>query len=394
MRARSNSASAGFEGLTQLRTTLFETGNADATRSAARAVSTGWAATAQIISRRHVDDPASVSTEALLEAVVTDRHLAAVEPSADQAVVELSVLPGATACGAEPARLLAATAINEGLVLARGTVRYRVLAAVGDCLVQRDSEDFARVLMRCVLGAGCITAEEEAGTVIDRRRFLAAAGADDDGGGGLLCLDGVANLAPALANEGVQLADGLAQGLDVVGGDGVVGGTLDLIGDEVEGEAERTRCHDLDRGLGVDDGKVLDAIPLLAQQRQRLLLAPRQLDADVAQPLERLRGSDAVEVARGVLQFVGGVDVVEQQLPILLPQALFDQQLDARGEMKDGVLQAARRVELELFDRRGEKVEGILEQGEVEVTVLPSAHAVTVAWLRQGEPRAWRNGAV
>src|SRR5581483_12083562 len=118
----------------------------------------------------------------------------------------------------------------------------------------------------------------------------------------------------------------------------------------------------------------------------------------VAQTLERLWGSDAVEVARGVLQLVGGVDVVEQQLPILLPQALFDQQLDARGEMKDRVLQAARRVELELFDRRGEKVEGVLEQGEVEVTVLSSTHAVTVASLSEGESRAsekgWRNGAV
>src|SRR5581483_3634387 len=118
----------------------------------------------------------------------------------------------------------------------------------------------------------------------------------------------------------------------------------------------------------------------------------------VAQTLERLWGSDAVEVARGVLQLVGGVDVVEQQLPILLPQALFDQQLDARGEMKDRVLEAARRVELELFDRRGEKVEGVLEQGELEVTVVSSTHAVTVASLRQGGSRAsekgWRNGAV
>jgi hypothetical protein len=119
---------------------------------------------------------------------------------------------------------------------------------------------------------------------------------------------------------------------------------------------------------------VLDAIPLLAQQRQRLLLAARQLDADVAQTLERFRGSDAVEVARSVLQLVGGADVVKQQLPILLPQALFDQQLDAGAEMKDRVLQAARRVELEMFDRRGEKVEGILKQGRWR---SPSCRAFT-----------------
>ena len=48
MRARSKSASAGFDGLTQPRTTLFEKGNADAARSATPAVSTGWAVTAPL----------------------------------------------------------------------------------------------------------------------------------------------------------------------------------------------------------------------------------------------------------------------------------------------------------------------------------------------------------
>jgi hypothetical protein len=72
-------------------------------------------------------------------------------------------------------------------------VRHWVLAAVGDRLVERDPEDLARVLMRRVLGAGRITTEKAAGTVIDSRRLLAATGADDDGGVGFLCLDGVAN---------------------------------------------------------------------------------------------------------------------------------------------------------------------------------------------------------
>ena len=51
-RARSKSASAGFEGLMQLRTTLLPIGNGDAARSAARVVSNCSAVTTRSSSAR------------------------------------------------------------------------------------------------------------------------------------------------------------------------------------------------------------------------------------------------------------------------------------------------------------------------------------------------------
>jgi hypothetical protein len=69
MRARSKSASAGFDGFTQPRTILFESGNDDAAQSAARAVSICRAATAHIIvgaGDRSMSESASARQAALL----------------------------------------------------------------------------------------------------------------------------------------------------------------------------------------------------------------------------------------------------------------------------------------------------------------------------------------